>query len=137
MIAQHHEHLSGSGCPSRPQREEICLGAGIIAVTDTVKACRTAPRWGEAAVGETVKGAGGSSTRRSWTSAWLLSTVAGYASERFGVVSVCGHKGSGVAHIVLQPGQGSAEGAGTGPRRSSAHERDDCLRQKWSGEEEP
>ncbi len=38
MIAQHHEHLSGSGCPSRPQREEICLGAGIIAVTDTVKA---------------------------------------------------------------------------------------------------
>jgi PAS domain S-box-containing protein/putative nucleotidyltransferase with HDIG domain len=37
-IAQHHERLDGSGYPSGLRGEQICLGARIIAVADTVEA---------------------------------------------------------------------------------------------------
>jgi len=38
MIVQHHERLDGSGYPYGLRGEEICLGARIIAVADTVEA---------------------------------------------------------------------------------------------------
>jgi PAS domain S-box-containing protein/putative nucleotidyltransferase with HDIG domain len=38
MIVQHHERLDGSGYPCGLRGEEICLGARIIAVADTVEA---------------------------------------------------------------------------------------------------
>ena len=38
MIVQHHERLDGSGYPYGLGGEEICLGARIIAVADTVEA---------------------------------------------------------------------------------------------------
>jgi PAS domain S-box-containing protein/putative nucleotidyltransferase with HDIG domain len=38
MIVQHHERLDGSGYPGGLRGEEICLGARIIAVADTVEA---------------------------------------------------------------------------------------------------
>ncbi len=38
MILQHHERLDGSGYPSGLRGEEICIGARILAVADTVEA---------------------------------------------------------------------------------------------------
>src|ERR1039457_4582509 len=38
MIVQHHERLDGSGYPCGLRGEEVCLGARIIAVADTVEA---------------------------------------------------------------------------------------------------
>jgi len=89
MIVQHHERLDGSGYPCGLRGEEICLGARIIAVADTVEAMSShrpyRPALGvEAAVEEIVNDAAGSSNRRSWTRAWLLFIVVGYASERLG-----------------------------------------------------
>ena len=64
MIVQHHERLDGSGYPSGLRGEEICLGARIIAVADTVEAMSShrpyRPALGvEAAVGEIMNGRGG------------------------------------------------------------------------------
>ena len=63
MIVQHHERLDGSGYPSGLRGEEICLGARIIAVADTVEAMSShrpyRPALGvEAAVGEIISGRG-------------------------------------------------------------------------------
>lgn len=38
MILQHHERLDGSGYPSGLEGDEICIGARILAVADTVEA---------------------------------------------------------------------------------------------------
>ena len=64
MIVQHHERLDGSGYPSGLRGDEICLGARIIAVADTVEAMSShrpyRPALGvEAALGEIMNGRGG------------------------------------------------------------------------------
>jgi HD-GYP domain-containing protein (c-di-GMP phosphodiesterase class II) len=38
IVAQHHERYNGSGYPNRLEGENICLGARIFAVADTVDA---------------------------------------------------------------------------------------------------
>lgn len=38
MVLQHHERMNGSGYPSGLKGDEICLGARIIAVSDTADA---------------------------------------------------------------------------------------------------
>jgi HD-GYP domain-containing protein (c-di-GMP phosphodiesterase class II) len=63
MIVQHHERLDGSGYPCGLRGEEICLGARIIAVADTVEAMSShrpyRPALGvDAAVEEIVNGRG-------------------------------------------------------------------------------
>jgi HD-GYP domain-containing protein (c-di-GMP phosphodiesterase class II) len=60
MIAQHHERIDGSGYPHGLRGDEICLGARIIAIADTVDAMAS-PRpyrrelGAEAAVAEIVR----------------------------------------------------------------------------------
>jgi HD-GYP domain-containing protein (c-di-GMP phosphodiesterase class II) len=63
MIVQHHERLDGSGYPCGLRGEEVCLGARIIAVADTVEAMSShrpyRPALGvDAAVEEIVNGRG-------------------------------------------------------------------------------
>ncbi len=41
MVYQHHERLDGSGYPQKLSGDQICLGARIIAVADTIEAMAT------------------------------------------------------------------------------------------------
>jgi HD-GYP domain-containing protein (c-di-GMP phosphodiesterase class II) len=51
LVSFHHKHYGGGGFPpGGPQREEIPLGARIIAVSDAIW-CRMYPRWGEKPMG--------------------------------------------------------------------------------------
>ncbi len=59
MILQHHEHFDGSGYPGGLARDEILLGARVIAVTDTLDAISShQPNGGEAAIHKIVEGRG-------------------------------------------------------------------------------
>ena len=41
MIQQHHERLDGSGYPNKLSGDEICMGARVLAVADTIEAMAT------------------------------------------------------------------------------------------------
>jgi HD-GYP domain-containing protein (c-di-GMP phosphodiesterase class II) len=41
MIQQHHERLDGSGYPNKLVGDQICQGARVLAVADTIEAMAT------------------------------------------------------------------------------------------------